>query len=375
MSVLRALPGPRAVCAAWLAGAGLLLLGCHLGGAEAETEDGPPLVTVEIERVESELLRDVATFSGQLTAENSVLVKSETDGVIEEILFDEGQEVEAGALLFRLKADEERARLREAQARLALAREVYGRTHKLATRNAASAAAQDEAVAQLAVAKARVELAQVTLARTEIRSAFRGLLGLRLVSLGDRITDEMPLVQLDEVDRLQVSFSISELGILFTRVGTPVEVQVAPYPGEIFPGEVFFVSPTLDPATRRILAKAWVPNADHRLRSGLFASVDMEVDRRDNAILVPESAVVFDRNGTYVWKLLDGDVATRVPIEVGLRQRGRVEVTLGLQPGDRIVTAGTHKVKDGKKVVAAAPTRSSLGHARRDAAGAIGEGT
>jgi membrane fusion protein (multidrug efflux system) len=364
MSVLRAFP-PGLV----------LVLGCQLDGAEADSEGGPPLVTVEIERVESELLRDVATFNGQLDAENSVLVKSETDGVIEEILFDEGQQVEADAVLFRLKADEQRARLREAEANLALAREVYGRTHKLAARDAASAAAQDEAVAQQAVARARVELAKVELARTEIRAPFPGMLGLRLVSPGDRISDETPLVQLDQVDRLQVSFAISEIGILFTRAGTPVEVQVAPYPGEVFPGEVFFVSPTLDPATRRIVAKAWVPNPDQRLRSGLFAAVDMEVDRRENAILVPESAVVFDRNGTYVWRVLEGEVATRVPVEVGLRQRGLVEITLGLRSGDRIVTAGTHKVKDGKKVVAAVPGGAPLGQARRDSSGAIGEGT
>ncbi len=358
-----------------LLGAGLLS-GCELGGAVADEDSGPPPITVETERVESELLRDVATFNGQLSPENSVQVKSEADGVIEEILFAEGQDVEQGTILFRLKAQEQRARLAEAEANLALAREVYDRTHKLATRDAASLAAKDEAVAQLAVAKARVELAAVALARSEIRAPFSGVLGQRLVSPGDRVTDETPLVQLDAIDRLQVSFAITELGILFAREGTAVDVQVAPYPGEIFPGQVFFVSPTLDPATRRIVAKAWVDNADRRLRAGLFASVDMEVDRREDAILVPESAVVFDRKGTYVWKVLEGDVATRVPIEVGLRQGGRVEVKLGLRSGDRIVTTGTHKVKEGKKLVAAGPGASRLGQALREPVGVpMGEGT
>jgi membrane fusion protein (multidrug efflux system) len=282
--------------------------------------------------------------------------------------------VAQGTVLYRLKSDEARARLAEAQANLALAREVYARTSKLATRDAASAAAKDQATAQLGVAQARLELAQLELARTEIRAPFAGALGQRLVSLGDRVTDETPLVQLDAVQRLQVSFAISELGILFTRVGAPVEVRVAPYPGESFHGEVFFVSPTLDPATRRIVAKAWVPNPDGRLRAGLFASVDMQVDERENAIVVPESAVVFDREGTYVWKLLEGDVATRVPIQVGLRKDGRVEVTLGLQPGDRIVTAGTHKVSEGKKVAVVAPSGSAHGQASRAPAQGVASG-
>ena len=143
-------------------------------------------------------------------------------------------------------------------------------------------------------------------------------------------------------------------------------MSVGPYPGEVFPGKVFFVSPTLDPATRRILAKAWVPNPDGRLRAGLFASVDMEIGERENAILVPESALILDRQGTYVWKLLEDNVATRAPVEVGLRQKGRVEVTLGLQPGDRIVTAGAHKVSEGKKVLVAQAGGVPSGQARRE---------
>jgi membrane fusion protein (multidrug efflux system) len=370
MPFFRPLLCPRGVRSAWLLVCAAAL-GCQLGGAEAEVE-GPPPVSVEMQRVEAQPLRDVATFNGQLDAEHSVLIRSEADGVVEEVLFDEGQQVEEGVVLFRLKSDEERARLREAEANLALAREVYARMHKLAKRDAASLAANDQAAAELAVARARVELAQVELDRMEVRAPFAGVLGLRRVSVGDRVTDELPLVQIDSVDRLQVSFSISELGILFTRVGAPVEVRVAPYPGETFRGEIFFVSPTLDPATRRILAKAWVPNPDRRLRAGLFAHVDMEVAQRENAILVPESAVVFDRSGTYVWKVKDG-VATRVPVEVGLRKDGKVEVTLGLQPGDRIVTAGTHKVKEGGKVVAAGPGVSKLGQARRERGGAGAE--
>jgi membrane fusion protein (multidrug efflux system) len=361
-------------CAALLA-ACLLASGCR-PDAEAGS-GGPPPVTVESLTVHPELLRDVVTFSGQLSAENSVVVKSETEGVVSALPFEEGHHVEKGAVLVELRNEEQQARLSEAEANLVLAQEVYRRTQGLAARNAASAAAQDEARAELGVAQARVELARVELARTQIRAPFAGVLGARLVSPGDRIDPDTPLVQLDAVDRLQVSFAISEIGILFTKVGAEVGVRVAPYPDVVFPGVVFYVSPTLDPDTRRIIAKAWVPNPDGRLRPGLFANVDMEIGERENAILVPESAVVFDREGTYVWKLLDGDVATRVPVELGLRREGRVEVTLGLQSGDRIVTAGAHKVSEGKKVVAVRPGASPGGQARREPplGGGIEEGT
>lgn len=369
--------GPRAPSrlrcgAVALLGAAALVAGCRGDGGEP---GGPPPPTVEVATIQPQPLRDVATFNGQLGAENSVIVKSETDGVVQEILFEEGQSVPVGAVLLRLNSDEQRARLREAEANLALAREVWRRTQALATRDAISNAKRDEAAAQLAVDEARVELARVQLAKTEMKAPFAGVLGMRLVSIGDRVTDQTPMVQIDAVDRLQVAFAISELGILFTRVGAPVEVRVAPYPDVVFPGEVFFVSPTLDPATRRIIAKAWVPNQDHRLRAGLFASVDMEVGRRDAALVVPESAVVFDRAGTYVWKVGEGNVASRVPVQVGLRKEGRVEITLGLQPGDTIVTAGTHKVVEGQKVVAATAHDTSAGQARRESPAGVEEGT
>jgi membrane fusion protein (multidrug efflux system) len=123
-----------------------------------------------------------------------------------------------------------------------------------------------------------------------------------------------------------------------------------------------------------MILKAWVPNPGHRLRPGLFANVDLEIAQRENALLVPESAVVFDREGTYVWRVRD-EVAERVPIEVGLRKGGRVEVTLGLEPGDTIVTAGTHKVIEGRKLRAAAPAKSHQARGEPHAAAPAGAGT
>ncbi len=347
--------------------------GCGIGGSEAEAELSFA-VTVEISEVTAGPLRDVATFSGQLDAEQSVMVKSEDDGVIAEVLFDEGQEVEEGMILYRLRDGEQKARLAEARAQLRLAREVHARTENLATRAAISQAARDEAAAQLAVAKARVEVAEVALERTRVRAPFSGVVGQRLVAPGERVDEKVALVQLDAVDRLQVQYGITELGILFTRVGTPVEVRVAPYPDEVFAGEVFYVSPTLDPDTRRIVAKAWVDNRDRRLRAGLFGEIDMQVAERDSAILVPEAAVVFDRHGTYVWRVDQAMKVAKVPVETGLRRGGEVEITLGLQPGDRIVSAGVNKLDEGDEVVAAAPLPATSGQARGDAPANAGDG-
>ncbi len=350
--------GARAGAAALAAAASLL--GCGAGG---EGRPGPPTAVVEVGRIEPELLSDVASFSGQLDAEHSVLLKPETEGVVEAIGFQEGQDVSKGDVLIRLRNAEQVARLREAQATLELAKEEFGRAQELVSRDAVSVAAKDRVAAELAVSRARVDLARVELERTEIRAPFDGVVGMRLVDPGDFVDGETPLVQIDAVDRLQVTFALTEHAVAF---GAPsrVSIRVLPFPGEVFSGEIFYVSPTVEPATRRVYMKAWVPNQDRRLRAGLFANVDLEIARREGAILVPESAVVFDRQGTYVWRVDEEDMPTRVPIDLGLRKEGRVEVTVGLHPGDRIVVAGTHKVMEGEKLNAQAP--SATGQARRD---------
>jgi membrane fusion protein (multidrug efflux system) len=348
--------------------------GCKADGAAAPEFDRKPPV-VEVVRIVPEELVDVAVFSGQLDAEQSVMVKPEIEGIIASIEFREGQEVSEGDLLFRLRSREQAALLREAKANRDLAGERWERAKELLSRDAASIAAADVARAEYEIAAARVELAEVALERTNIRAPFDGIVGLRLVDLGARVEEETELVRIDAVDRLQVSFGISDEGLPFATTGMRVAAHVRPYPREKFAGEVFFVSPSLDPRNRRILVKAWIDNSDRRLAPGLFANVDLEIRRIEAAIVVPESAIAVDRQGPHVWRIDDEDKAIRQPIEIGLRERGVVEVVQGLQAGVRVVVAGSHKLSEGKQVQIA--ETAGLERARRSVpeGSILGEGT
>jgi len=340
---------------ATLAFAALCAFACDVAEEEISEEEGPRTVTVEIATVEQKPLRDISTFSGQLDAEFSVVVNTEIDGVIEEILFEEGQRVQKGDVLIRIRNGVQKAVLREAVANQALARQEFDRTARLVTKKALSKAQHDRVAAELEIARARADRARVEMERTRLEAPFAGVVGFRMVSPGDYIDDESPVVRIDSTDRLQLTFQMSERGLQVARVGAPVNARVAAYPGESFPGEVFVVSPTLDPQTRRVVLKAWIPNADGRLLPGMFAETDFEVGRRDSAITIPEAAVVFDRHGAFVWRVDADDLAERVPIQTGLRTGGTVEITLGLEPGDSIVTAGTNKVSEGDRIAVAAP--------------------
>jgi membrane fusion protein (multidrug efflux system) len=350
----------------------LSLAGC---GADGSDHWKPRETVVEVMRVEPEPLVDVAVFSGQLDAEHSVEVRPEIEGIVESIEFEQGQAVSEGDVLFRLRSREQVARLREAEANRNLAQVKWERAKQLLSHNAESRAAADVVRAEYEIARARVDVARLELDRTRIRAPFDGVVGARSVDIGARVDEETELVRLDAVDRLQLTFAISDEGLPFAHPGMKVEAWVRPYPGETFSGEVFFVSPSLDPSNRRIWVKAWIDNKERRLAPGLFANVNLELRRVDAAIVVPESAIAIDRQGPHVWKIDDDNKAVRLPIEIGLREHGIVEVVQGLPAGTRVVTAGTHKVSEGKVVKIA--DRPLVERARRTPpeGALIGEGT
>lgn len=262
----------------------LQALGCARE-ADSHAISGPPPVTVETYTVVPQTIRDIVDLVGALEAEESIVIRPEKEGIVQTVEFEEGQEVEAGALLFRLRDAEERARLNEAQARLALAEEEFRRATVLRARKALSEAELDRARAELRVAEAQRNRREVELRRTEIRAAFEGVLGARLVSPGDRVDPSTDLVRLDAVDRLRLIFTLPEIALALARVGMRLDITVVPFPDETFSGEVYFVAPSLDPRNRRLLVKGMVPNPDHRLRPGMFANIRVEIARKEGALV------------------------------------------------------------------------------------------
>lgn len=337
----------------------LAVSGCADSQATAPASSGPPPIVVELTEVATKDMRDVVDLVGQLEAEESVLIKPETRGVIASVEVQEGQEVTRGTLLFRLRDDEQRARLEEADATLLLTGEQYDRAKILREQRSVSQDELDQALAARDAAKARRDMARVTLDRTLIRAPFDGVLGARQVSPGDRVDTDTVLVSIDAIARLRLLFTLPEIAVPLARVGVPLELTVAAHPGQTFNGEVYFVAPSLDAANRRLLLKALVPNEERKLRPGMFATIRVEVARHANALVIPEAAVAYDANGPYVWLLNGNETATRAPITIGLRSEGHVEITKGLAAGDRIVSGGTHKVAAGAHLQQAAPLKAT----------------
>lgn len=342
--------------------AGLALLACvSCGETESAKRRGPPPAAVEAVRLDPQPFTDRVDLVGHLESEESVVIRAELSGVIDEIGFEEGERVALGDVLFHLRDGEQRASLRVAEAERALAADVYRRTQELSQREVSAIAELDRARAELDAADARVELARVELARTEIRAPFDGAVGARSVSPGDRIDPDTDLVQIDKIERLQLLFTLPEATVALAREGLKVDVALASFPGERFRGEVYFVSPTLDPDSRRLLLKAWIPNSDGRLRPGQFATLEVEIEHIENALVAPESSIAYDIDGSFVWRVAEGNVAERVPVELGPRGDATVVVRSGLRPGDSVVSAGTHKLFSGAQLNLRTPPQVAAG--------------
>lgn len=346
--------------------AAMLALACGLEDVESAGSQGPPPAVVETVLIEPEDVRDLLEFVGQLDSAYSVILKPEISGVVASISFEEGTPVKKGEPLVRLRDAEQRARVREAEATLSLTRNQYDRARSLAKQRAESTAGLERARAEFEIAGARLDLAKIQLARTIIPAPFDGVVGARMVSPGERVSPGSDrgesggdgggggggpsgLVRVDSLDEMELIFTLPETVMAIARKGVKVELRVSPFPDETFGGTVYFVDPRIDAVSRRVLVKARVPNPEHKLRPGLFATLQVEISTREGALMVPEDAIVYGRDGVFVWRVVDNQ-ASQVPVELGIRQPGRVELRAGVKAGDRVVSAGTHKLRAGSLV-------------------------
>jgi RND family efflux transporter MFP subunit len=342
------------VAAAMLAAAGGAWWFFYFQQPEAEGAPGPAargamVVPVETAPVQVGPIQRRLTAVGSLRSNESVIIRPEVAGRIVEIRFDEGQRVGEGQPLVVLDDSIYRAEVEEAEASLELSRANHDRAIDLLKRGAGTTKARDEALAELRRDEAALELANARLAKTVIAAPFDGVVGLREVSVGDFVNVGEDLVNLEQIDPLKADFRVAEVYLGAVRPGQRIELGVDAFPGESFGGEVYAIDPLIDQSGRSIVLRARLPNPDDRLRPGLFVRVTLVLNERDDAIQVPEQALMPQGLDQFVFRVVDGKAAL-TKVTAGIRRDGMVEITEGLGPKDEVVTAGQLKIRDGAAV-------------------------
>lgn len=302
---------------------------------------------VRTQRVEPEPFESRLAFNGTLMADQSINIRSELRGKVEQIHFTDGQDVEAGDLILVIESGELEAELRSLREQLALARTQAERLQNLFQSGSVNASERDDAVSRRDVLRAEVERLQVRLAKTRITAPFGGTLGLRNISTGDLVEADTLITTLQTVSNLTVDFSVPErfLGLLQPR--TELSLRVAGHE-QPFTAIVRAIDPRVDIATRTLTVRADVDNPERKLLPGNYARVEL-VSRNDAALVVPSIAVLQSLDAVSVFTVEDG-VAVRQTVLTGHRDENRVEILQGLEPGAEIITSGIQAVRDGQRV-------------------------
>lgn len=325
--------------------------GCQKRGPAAGGALVPSVQVVAV-AAKRQPISETLSLVGTIAANEMVEIKSETDGVVQEINCQEGQPVKQGQLLVRLDETKLAAAVAEAEANNKLSRSNFERARQLYKDKLISEQEYDQAASTFAVNEATVHLRARELKDTLIYAPFSGIIGARNISPGQVITKSMTLTWLVDLDPVKVEISLPERFLSQLRIGQTIAIRVAAYPDRPFTGQVYFIAPQVDPVTRTALVKALIPNPNSELRPGMFANLDLTLRIRENAVVIPEVALsqVLDDNHANVYVVDDTQTVQLRNVVLGVRLKGRVEVLTGLAGGEKVIVEGVQKVGPGAKV-------------------------
>jgi membrane fusion protein, multidrug efflux system len=334
---------------------GLAQSGCTKKDAAAGNQAMPPVQVVAIE-AKRQTVSEALSLVGSIAASETVEIKAETEGIVQEILFDEGQRVTRGQLLVRLDESKLKSSLDEIKANFELSKSKFERSKQLLQDKLLSLQEYEELASTFSAMEAGLGLKERQLRDARIYAPFSGIVGARQVSPGQVITRNSVLTWLVDLDTVKAEVKVPEKYLRQVQAGQALEFGVAAFPGEKFRGELYFISPQIDESTRTVLVKARIPNPNIKLRGGMFASLDLTVQVRESAIVIPESALMSNGDNFSVFVVDDKNVVQMRPVEVGYRLPGKAEVLKGLNAGEKVIVEGVQKVFPGAKVTNAPPS-------------------
>lgn len=341
----------------------LVLLAATVGGVfalkyqqmqrAAAARQAPPPTTVAVTEVRQETWRPFLTTVGSVVAVAGIDVTNEVPGKVSKLHFESGEAVTEGQPLLQLDDASDRAELEGLIAAQRLAQLKYERLAQLLPNKSASKADYDEARALLDVAIAAAEAKRALIAKKQIRAPFAGRLGIRKVDLGQYLPPGSAIVPLESLDPIFADFSLPERHLATLAPGQEVLIVVQAFPGETFTGRITAVNTGVDQGTRNLKLRASFQNPQQKLRPGMFAEVRVLLPQDEPLLTLPATAITYAPYGDSVFLVESGEkglTVQRRQVEIGESREGRVSVKSGLRLGDRVVSAGQVKLRNGMSV-------------------------
>jgi membrane fusion protein, multidrug efflux system len=296
---------------------------------------------------------------GSLRAVKGADLSLELSGVVESISFNSGEDVEAGALLLKLRTADDVAKLDSLKAMAELSEINYERDQKQFKLLAVSQATLDTDAANLKNAKAQVEQQQAIIDKKYLRAPFAGHLGIRVVDVGQYLNAGTMIVTLQALDPIYVDFFVPQQSVDQVRLGQAVTVKVDAFKDRDFVGEVSAINPKVDTGSRNVQIRATLKNPDHQLLPGMYATVDIATGSEQNYVTLPQTAITYNPYGDTVY-LVDSKngpdgksklIARQSFVTTGPTRGDQVAVLKGVKEGDLVVTAGQIKLHNGSTIL------------------------
>jgi len=320
----------------------------------------PPPESVATVLVREEKWQTMLTAIGSIVAVQGVTITPDMPGTVKEIAFESGSVVAKGDLLVRLDTSSEEAQLRAIEAQVQLSRINLERERKLRAENTVSASELDAAEAAVKQNEANADGIRATIEKKTIRAPFAGRLGIRLINLGQYMETAKPIVSLQALNPVHADFSLPQQELSQLTNGMRVRLTTDAYPDRHFDGTLTAINPELDQSTRSISLQATLDNSDQSLRPGMFARIEVLLTGEKNVLVIPATSVLSAPFGDSVYVVdsqpakgqeKPGLAVRQQFIRTGLARGDFLTVESGLKPGDRIVSAGIFKLRNGMAVV------------------------
>jgi RND family efflux transporter MFP subunit len=350
-----------------------------LAGCEQNTFVPPPPPKVDVVQPLQRPITRYLEATGNTAPIKSVDLVARVQGFLQSIDYKDGDVVKEGAPLFtiepetyKLKLDQAQAAETGAQASLKQADADYKRQVDLVARQAVSQATletststRDNAQANLQQAQVNTKIAEVNYGYTKVTAPFDGVVSAHLVSVGELVGASSPtqLATIVAYDPIYVNFNVNEQDVLRIREearrrgltpadlkSIPVEVGLQTETGYPHEGKLDYAAPTINQSTGTLAARGVIPNPDRVLLPGYFVRIRVPIEKQENAVLVPDTALGSDQGGRYVLVVTNENVVEQRKVETGPLEGDLRVIESGLKPEERIVTAGLLRAVPGQKV-------------------------
>ncbi len=318
-----------------------------------------PPVSVSTTIATSETWSPVLDSVGTLRASQGVDITAREAGMITELRFASGEAVAAGDVLAQQYVEDEHARLAALEADVRLAELNLGRSEDLLNKSLNSQFDYDKSKTDRDRAVAQARSVRLTIDKKTIRAPFAGRLGIRQVDLGEYVEPGEPIVRLEALDTILVDFPVPQRSVGLVHAGQPLIIRVDAYPGREFSGQVMAISPQVRAQTRDVRLEGLVNNKTEELLPGMFAEVAIRLPVQEEVVTLPQSAITYSPYGDSVFVIREsvddnGETVLAVDtlyVQTGDMRGDQVAIVSGITAGDRIVTAGQIKLRNGSRVV------------------------